>query len=59
MSGGWTFRQLGEEGCRVVLQMEFEFDSKATDAILGRFFESTCNALVDSFTQRAATIYAR
>ncbi|MCG8371654.1 MAG: ubiquinone-binding protein, partial [Proteobacteria bacterium] len=58
MSGGWTFRQLGGEGCKVVLNIAFEFESKATDAILGRFFESTCHALVDSFTRRAATIYA-
>ncbi len=58
MSGGWTFEQLGEVGSKVVLNLEFEFESKATDVIFGRFFEHTCNALVDSFTKRAAQIYA-
>ena len=58
MSGRWTFQQLGELGCKVVLEMEFEFESKATDMIFGRFFENTCNALVDSFTRQAAKIYA-
>ena len=58
MSGGWTFQQLGEAGCKVELTLEFEFESRATDAIFGRFFEHTCNALVDSFTRQAAKVYA-
>lgn len=59
MSGGWTFQQLGDAGSKVALDLEFEFENRATDVIFGRFFENTCNALVDSFTQRAAKIYAR
>ncbi len=58
MSGGWTFRQLGDAGCKVELVLEFEFENKATDVIFGRFFENTCNSLVDSFTRRAAEMYA-
>ena len=57
MTGGWTFQQLGDAGCKVELRLQFEFENRATDAILGRFFEHTCNALVDSFTQRAARMY--
>ena len=59
LSGGWTFLQLGEHGCKVTLELEFEFENRATDMIFGRFFENTCNALVDSFTTRAADIYSR
>ena len=58
MSGGWTFEQLGDAGCKVELDLQFEFESRAIDVIFGRFFENTCNSLVDSFTQRAARIYA-
>ena len=58
MSGGWQFEQLGDAGSKVILELEFEFESRATDVIFGRFFEHTCNALVDSFTQQAARIYA-
>ena len=58
MSGAWTFHQLGEAGSKVVLELDFEFESKATDVIFGRFFEHTCSTLVDSFTKRAARIYA-
>ncbi|MCH5373195.1 MAG: type II toxin-antitoxin system RatA family toxin [Planctomycetes bacterium] len=58
MSGGWTFQPLGESGCKVGLSLEFEFENRATDVIFGRFFEHTCNTLVDSFTRQAARIYA-
>lgn len=58
MSGGWTFQQLGNAGSKVELELEFEFESRATDVVFGRFFEHTCNTLVDSFTRRAAQIYA-
>jgi len=57
LSGGWTFRQLGEAGCKVTLELEFEFESRAMEMVFGRFFENTCNSLVDSFTQRAAVSY--
>ena len=59
LSGGWVFRPLGHSGCKVSLELEFEFESRATDLIFGRFFEKTCNALVDSFTTRAAQMYGR
>jgi len=58
LSGGWRFEQLGDAGSKVSLNLEFEFDSRATDIVFGRFFEKTCNSLVDSFTQRAAAMYA-
>jgi len=58
MSGGWIFQQLCDAGSKVELDLQFEFESRATDIIFGRFFENTCNSLVDSFTQRAAKIYA-
>lgn len=57
LSGGWQFQPLGDAGSKVSLDLEFEFENRATDLVLGRFFESTCNSLVDSFTKRAAVIY--
>ncbi len=58
LSGGWRFQQLGDAGSKVSLELQFEFENRATDLIFGRFFESTCNSLVDSFTRRAAQIYS-
>ena len=57
LSGGWTFKQLGDAGCKVALAMEFEFSSRAIDVVLGSFFEGTCNSLVDAFVKRAQQIY--
>jgi ribosome-associated toxin RatA of RatAB toxin-antitoxin module len=57
LSGGWQFDALGEEGCRVSLALDFEFESKVVDVLFGSFFEDTCNALVDAFTERAAEVY--
>ncbi len=57
LSGGWRFRQLGDDGCKVSFDLEFEFESRVLDLIIGAFFEETCNSLVDAFTQRAAVIY--
>ncbi len=57
LSGGWHFEQLGKDGSKVSLQLEFEFESRMTDMLFGRYFEEICNSLVDSFTQRASDIY--
>ncbi len=57
LSGGWRFLQLGEEGSKVALELEFEFDSRTLDIIIGAYFEDICNKLVDAFTRRATVIY--
>ncbi len=57
LAGSWRFSELGATGCKVSLDLEFEFDSRVTDALLGPFFEEICNSLVDSFTRRAGKIY--
>jgi len=57
LSGGWNFQQLGEAGSKVALDLEFEFDSRMLDMIIGAYFEDICNKLVDAFTQRAVMTY--
>jgi len=57
LSGGWTFQSLGDQGSKVTLELEFEFESRMVDMIFGAFFEETCNSLVDAFTVRAGDIY--
>ena len=58
LSGGWQFTDLGGGGCKVGLNLEFEFDSKVADMMFGAFFEETCNSLVDAFVRRANAIHA-
>ncbi len=57
LAGGWRFMPLGEDGSKVALDLEFEFDSRALDLVVGAFFEDACNSLVDAFTQRATQVY--
>jgi ribosome-associated toxin RatA of RatAB toxin-antitoxin module len=57
LAGSWEFKALGDSGSKVSLQLEFEFESRSLDLIVGAFFEDACNSLVDAFTQRAAVVY--
>lgn len=57
LSGGWRFTELGDGGCKVALELEFEFESMFIDMIFGAFFEETCSSLVDSFTKRAQDVF--
>jgi len=57
LAGGWTFKPLGEDGCKVSLELEFEFENKMVDLVFASFFEEACGSLVDSFTRRAAHVF--
>ena len=57
LAGGWQFTKLSEDGCKVSLELEFEFESRLVDMMFGSFFEDICNSLVDAFTKRAATVF--
>jgi len=57
LEGGWRFTELGGEGCKIALALEFEFNSRMVDVMFGPFFEQTCNSLVNAFTRRASDVY--
>ena len=57
LAGNWSFEQLGEQGCKVSLDMEFEFNSKILDLTLGPVFSKIANTLVDAFIERANKVY--
>lgn len=59
LAGGWRFTQLGEQGSKVSLVLDFEFDSRMLDMMIGAYFEDICNRLVDAFTTRAREVYGR
>jgi len=58
LTGEWRFESLGEDGCKLMLDMQFAFSNAVKDMLLGAVFEHTCNQLVDAFVQRAGEIYA-
>jgi ribosome-associated toxin RatA of RatAB toxin-antitoxin module len=57
LHGRWQFQDLGGAGCKVSLEMQFEFSNRLVSAVFGRAFEDTCNSLVQAFTVRAAEVY--
>ncbi|MGD8483741.1 MAG: type II toxin-antitoxin system RatA family toxin [Thioalkalispiraceae bacterium] len=59
LQGVWTFSPLGDEGCKVTLDMNFEFSSKLMGLTFGPVFSHMANSLVDAFVQRANDIYGK
>ena len=57
LAGGWRFKELGDDGCKVLLELDFEFESRLVDMMFGSFFEDICNSLVDAFTKRAEVVF--
>lgn len=57
LSGRWTFTQLGDEGCKVQMKMNFEFDSRLISFTFGKLFGAAADRLVDAFCQRARELY--
>ena len=57
LSGGWRFRDIEDQGCRVSLELEFEFESRLVDMMFGAFFKDAGDSLVDAFTKRAREVY--
>jgi ribosome-associated toxin RatA of RatAB toxin-antitoxin module len=53
LEGLWTLTPLGDLGCRVELEMRFEFTNRVTGALFEPLFEDTAASLVDAFVQRA------
>ena len=57
LQGYWRFTPLGEDGCKVSLDLEFEFASRVLDMVVGPVFSQVANSLVDSFQKRAVDVY--
>jgi len=53
LEGLWTLSPLGELGCRVELEMRFEFANRMAGALFEPLFEDTAASLVDAFVKRA------
>lgn len=57
LHGLWQFEALGDDGCKVSLNLEFEFSSKLVGMTVGPVFNKIANTLVDAFIQRADAVY--
>ena len=59
LNGFWRFDALGEDGCKVSFDLEFEFASRVLGAVVGPVFSQIANSLVDSFLKRAVQVYGK
>ena len=53
LEGLWTLTTLGDLGCRVELEMRFEFSNRVAGKLFEPLFEDTAASLVDAFVRRA------
>ncbi len=56
LEGFWRFETI-PEGCRISLDLEFEFSNKVVGMMFSHLFNPIANMLVDVFCQRAKDVY--
>lgn len=59
LQGSWRFEPLGDAGCKISLNLEYEFSSKMVSMVVGPVFSKIANTLVDAFQKRAVDVYGR
>ncbi len=59
LEGFWRFDNLGEQACKVSLDLEFEFSSRLLGLTVGPVFNQIASTLVDSFCERAVEVYGK
>ncbi len=59
LEGFWRFQGLGEQACKVSLDMQFEFATRLLSMVIGPVFSQISNSLVDSFIRRAVQVYGK
>lgn len=57
--GHWNFHELGKEGCKISLDLEFEISNPVLRLSLGPVFTKIANTLVDAFIKRANELYGK
>ena len=59
LDGVWSFQSLGERGCKVTLDLNFEFSSRIVAMAIGKIFNTIASSQVDSFAKRAVEVYGK
>jgi len=57
LSGQWSIRPLGDQACKVSLEMRFTFDNPITHKLFAKVFHSVVSKQVDAFHKRANQVY--
>lgn len=59
LQGQWLFIAMGENACKVSLEMNFEFSNRLLGMAFGKLFSQVAGQLVEAFTHRADEVYGR
>ena len=59
LEGFWRFQSLRDAGCKVSLDMDFEFANTLLRMTVGPVFSQIANSMVDAFCRRAVQVYGR
>ncbi len=59
LDGCWTFQSLGDSGCKITLDLNFEFSSRIVAMAIGKIFNAIASSQVDSFAKRAVEVYGK
>jgi ribosome-associated toxin RatA of RatAB toxin-antitoxin module len=57
LAGDWQFQQLGTEGCKITLSLDFNFSSVILSSAFRRGFARVADHMVTDFSQRADQVY--
>ena len=58
LHGEWRFKALGEHGCKVELELAYEFATPLLDKVVGPVFGHIANTFIDAFVKRAERVYS-
>lgn len=58
LDGTWAFQPLGEHGCKVSLDLKFDFRQRLIGSALRFGFRGIADRMVDDFCAEAALVYA-
>jgi ribosome-associated toxin RatA of RatAB toxin-antitoxin module len=58
LQGEWRFLPLGEDGCKISLELDFEMNAGPMASLFGKGFGKIADRLVDDFCKRAEKVYS-
>jgi ribosome-associated toxin RatA of RatAB toxin-antitoxin module len=59
LHGEWRFRALGEDACKIELELAYEFATHLLERVVGPVFSHIANTFVDAFVRRAEALHAK
>jgi ribosome-associated toxin RatA of RatAB toxin-antitoxin module len=57
LAGIWRFHALSETGCKIELELDYEFSTHLLERLIGKAFSHVATSFVDAFVRRAEAVY--